>query len=244
MGKKEKNIQNTEEKIQETEIESVVENTEEEAPVPMTKTQKLLSIFDKFGDLFILNLVFFVSCLPIITIGPAFIALYTVTNKMVKNTEGPVFQEYKKAFKANLKPGIAIWLVDIVYIVLMYLQYAYVLTHHDQIEKVLFIAVGFEFILFSLAFPLQFPLVARYENTTFNMVRNSLVLAFAHPGVWFKMYFIWMFPVALYYLKPTWILYTWYLWIMILIAMFAYACSMFLEGFYVKIEAPRVKKRA
>ncbi|MBR6403927.1 MAG: YesL family protein [Eubacterium sp.] len=243
MGKKENIVQNTEQKKQESTVESVVNETEVEAPVPMTKVQKFIAIFDKFGDLFVLNIVFFVTCLPIITIGSAFTALYTVTNKMVKNTEGPVIQEYIKAFKANLKSGIAIWLVDIVYLVLMFLQYEYVLTHRDQLEKILFIAVGFEFILFSLAFPLQFPLVARYENTTLNMVRNALVLAFAHPGVWFKMYFIWMFPVALYYLKPAWIMYTWYLWIMILVALFAYACSMFLEKFYVKIEEPR-KQRA
>lgn len=225
------------EKTQETVASETVE--EEGPPEPKTNKERFLSIFNKFGDLFVLNVVFFATCIPIITIGPAFVALYTVTNKMVKNTEGPIVQEYYKAFKANLKPGIFIWLFDLVYIIFMYVQYAYVLLNSNQASKVLFIAVGAEFFLFAFAFPLQFPLVARYENTTFNQVKNALILAFANLGVWFKMFFIWMFPVALYYLKPNFLVYTWYLWAMILTALFAYVCSMLLEGFYEKLEAPK-----
>ena len=234
-----------EEKAVNTTIETAVtpEAVEEEGPPePRTNKERFLSIFEKFGDLFVLNIVFFVTCIPIITIGPAFIALYTVTNKMVKNVEGPITQEYYKAFKANLKPGIAIWLADLGYIIFMYVQYAYVLMNSNQASKILFIAVGAEFFLFAFAFPLQFPIVARYENSTINQIKNSLILAFANLGVWFKMFFIWMFPVVLYYVKPNLINYTWYLWAMILTSLFAYICSMLLEGFYAKLEAPKEEK--
>ena len=131
------------------------------------------------------------------------------------------------------------WLIDIVYVILMYIQLVYCQLNSNEITKVLFIAVGAEFFLFAFAFPFQFPLTARYENTTKNMIKNSLILAFANLGVWFKIFFIWMFPVVLYYLKPNWVVYTWYLWAMILTALFAYVCSMLLEGFYTKLEAAK-----
>jgi hypothetical protein len=79
-------------------------------------------------------------------------------------------------------------------------------------------------------------MLARYDNTTLRTILNSLILAMTHLGVWFRMFFIWMFPVALYYLRPNLLFYTWYLWGMILSALFAYVCSMFLVKFYNKIE--------
>lgn len=209
----------------------------EEPPVVKTRREKVLSIFDKFGDLFTLNLCFILTCLPIFTIGASFVALYTVTNKMVNDLEGPVRQEYFKAFKANFKQGTQIWLIDLVYIFFAAAQYIFYLSNPDSpVSKYLFIFIGFEFILFAFAYPLQFPLAARYENTTFRIIFNSLVLSLAHLGTWFRMFFIWMFPVALYYLNPKIMVYTWYLWGLALTAIFAYVCSMLLSKFYETIE--------
>ena len=219
--------------------EQAAKNKKEESPeaqVPMTRAQKFLSKFDLLGDLFVLNIYFFITSLPIITIGASFTALYTVTNKMVKNEEGPVRQEYFKAFKSNFKQSTLIWIVDLIYIYLMWVQYAYYLTHENEVTKYLFVRVGFEFILLAFALPLQFPLAARYENTTFNIIRNALILAIANLGVWFRMFFIWLFPVMIYYLRPNLLVYTWYLWGMILTALWTYVCSMFLVKFYNKIE--------
>ena len=77
---------------------------EEEKEEVLTFPQKLLKMCQRFGDLFFLNVYFTISCIPIITIGAAFTALYTVTNKMVNNEEGPIHQTYIKAFKENFKP--------------------------------------------------------------------------------------------------------------------------------------------
>ena len=44
--------------------------------------------------------------------------------------------------------------------------YYYVITHQDNLSKILFILVGAEFFLFAFAYPLQFPILARYNNST------------------------------------------------------------------------------
>ncbi len=56
-------------------------------------------------------MVFIISCIPIITIGPALCALNAVVLKRVRNIPCYVFHEYKQAFKANLKEGILAGLV-------------------------------------------------------------------------------------------------------------------------------------
>ena len=223
--------------MSEEEIKNKIDDEEEEQEKELTAVERFMLLFNKLGDLFVLNVYFTVTCLPIVTIGASFTALYTVTNKMVKNEEGAITKEYFKAWKANLKQGIAIWLIDLIYIAIMVFEYGYVLGHDDQISKVLFILVGAGFFLFALAFPLQFPILARYENTIGRIIFNSLVLAFTYPGTWFKMFFIWALPFVLYYINLKVRVYTWYLWGLILTAIFAYICSMFLLGFYEKLES-------
>ncbi len=56
-----------------------------------------------FGDLLKLNFFFIVSCIPIITIGPAITALSAVIVKRIRNKPCYVFHEYKNAFIENFK---------------------------------------------------------------------------------------------------------------------------------------------
>lgn len=209
---------------------------EEEHEKTPTIAQRLMRMFEKMGDLFFLNIYFTVSCIPIITIGAAFTALYSVTNKMVDNREGTITSEYWNAFKSNFKQGTIIWLIDLFIMVAMYFEYIYVIIYDNSLSKFLLVFVGFQFFLLAFAIPLQFPLLARYENTTARIMLNSLALAFSNLGVWFKLFFIWALPVALYYASYKVMVYTWFLWGLILTALFAYFCSMFLVTFYAKIE--------
>ena len=220
-----------------TEPVSTIEEDDEPA-VPLSRGQKFFRLFDKFGDLFVLNIYFFVTCIPIITIGAAFTALYSVTNKMVNDKEGGIRDEYFKAFKANLKQGIAIWIIDLIVIYAMYLQYAYIVLNDNQAVRYLYVILGFEFVVFAFAFPLQWPMVARYENTVWALIRNSFIFALTNLGTWFKMFYIWLFPVVLYFLNVKIFVYTWFLWALILTSVFAYTCSMFLVKFYEKLENP------
>ncbi|MBR6330003.1 MAG: YesL family protein [Lachnospiraceae bacterium] len=196
---------------------------ETEAKPELSLGQKVLRAFERFGDLFVLNICFFVSCIPIVTIGAAFTALYTMTNRMIDSTEGSIVKYYFKAFRENLKQGLVIWIIDVLVFALVisgYLRYVSIVV----------------FFLACLAIPLQFPLLARYENSAFRIMTNSFLLAIAHPGAWFKLFFIWMLPVVLYYFYPRLIFTTWYIWGMGLSAIFAYICSGFLKDFYLTIE--------
>lgn len=221
--------------------ETEKKKTEEsnEAIEKPTKAQRFFNVMDKGGDLFFLNIYFTITCIPIITIGAAITALYTVTNKMVNDKEANVKEQYFEAFKSNFKQSTIIWIVDLIYIAIMYLQYCYVVTNSSDAARYLMVFLGFEFVLAAFAIPLQFPLVARYENTTWNLIKNALVFSLAYLGTWFRMFFIWVFPAVLYWLNPKIFIYTWFIWALFLTAFFAYACSVFLVKFYEKLEAPK-----
>ena len=208
----------------------------EEKPEPLKGGKKFFNRMDKLGDLFFLNLRVALCCIPIVTIGAAFTAMYAVTNKMVEDKEGNVGKEYWKAFKSNFHESTIAWLINLVYILLMYAQFRYISTNTTQGANLLMIVLGFEVILLCFELPLLFPMIARYENKPLNHIINSIVFSIANFGTWFRTFFMWAVPVVLYYLRPNLLVYTWYLWILFLTAFFAYICSMFLTKFYAKLE--------
>lgn len=62
----------------------------------------------KIGDIFLLNLVFVITSIPIITLGASVTALMTIAIKMTTDKEGYVVSGYWKAFKQNFKQATII----------------------------------------------------------------------------------------------------------------------------------------
>ena len=71
----------------------------------------VVRVLNKIADLVILNIIFLVACIPIITIVPSFVALYTVTLKLVNNKENYIFREFRTAFMNNFKQGFQLEMV-------------------------------------------------------------------------------------------------------------------------------------
>ena len=139
-----------------------------DAPVPETKKDKFFNFMNMFGDMFFLNVVFFVTSVPLITLGASFTALYSVTLKMVRKEEGKVVPSYFKAWKQNFIPATKAWAVILIYLYLMYVEYQFMLQMSEQSQYIMIFVMGLEMLLLAFILPLLFPLIARYENTTFN----------------------------------------------------------------------------
>ncbi len=127
--------------------------------------------FSRLWDVIVLNILWVVFSLPVVTMGAATLAVYTVTLKMVDETEGYVARQFLKGFKANLKQGIPLGL--------MALFCAYVVYLDSELfrvtEGILFLSFGIlAAALFGAAFLYAFPLSARYENTLMGNLKNSL----------------------------------------------------------------------
>lgn len=198
-----------------------------------------LTIFqkiDKFGDLFFLNLLFIISCVPIITIGAAVTALYAYTIKLAKDEETTLWKGYWKAFKDNFKPATKAWIVVLVFAAILYVLYVASFGITGIGYSVILVIMAFIAIYLSFTLPLLFPMIARYENTTANMFKNAFLIAISNLGSWLYLFFIWAIPIALYATNKTILYYTWVLWLVILVAVLAYAGSFVINKLFAKIE--------
>lgn len=202
----------------------------------LTPKQRFFRICEKFGDLFLLNVFFTLTSIPVVTIGASFTAMYTVTIKMVRDEDVPIKNGYFKAFKRNFKQSTQIWIGLMVVFYLLYLQLKTVLATSAKSANFMVSLIGIQLILLTFLVPLLFPMIARYENTNFNMIKNAMLASFLHFGTWATVFFLWTIPVVLYYLRPTLFFYTWYLWLVFLAAFVAYTCSFRLRSMFDKIE--------
>ena len=67
------------------------------------------------ADFMILNILFILCCAPVITIGPAVSALYTITMREARHEGGYIFKPFFKAFKNNFKQA---FLLSILYLII------------------------------------------------------------------------------------------------------------------------------
>ena len=72
---------------------------------------KLFSILTWLADLLVLNLLFLLTSIPLVTVGASLTALYTVVFRIGTPEEGSVVRAYFEAFKSNFKNSTVIWLI-------------------------------------------------------------------------------------------------------------------------------------
>ena len=139
----------------------------------------LMTFLSRIADLLILNVIFIITCIPIITIGPALTALYSVTLKMVKNEDAYIFKSYLKAFKDNFKISLFAWLILLFAFGLLYADYRISGTFSGSIKTVLTVAFLAVLMICLMVTLYLFPYIARFTNTLKDSFKNALLLAIA-----------------------------------------------------------------
>ncbi len=129
----------------------------------------------KLYEVMVLNLLFIIASLPIVTIGAALTALYDVTLRMQVGTEKEMTGSFVKSFKKNGMQATKIWLTFLSFIGIACLVTSLVNGHPVVLFPLLCLTV-----LLVGSLPYTFSLVATFENKTGIMIRNGLMLAIQH----------------------------------------------------------------
>ena len=119
-----------------------------------------------FSDLWLL------FSLPIVTIGASTTAAFAVGLKMADGSEGYIFKAFWAAFKENWKKGIPLGLLNLLIAYAAYLDFELFEKLEGNpficlVMGILAIAIGISGFMYSYA------LLARYENSFINTMKNS-----------------------------------------------------------------------
>ncbi|WP_078544690.1 YesL family protein [Litchfieldia alkalitelluris] len=126
------------------------------------------------SNVFLLNLVWFLCCLPLITIFPATAALFGVVRKWTQKDESTLFRVFFTLFKDNFKQSFIIGMFWFVFAFILYMNYTIISSLESY--KLLFFPVFFLacFLLLSTTIFL-FPVMVNYELRTFQVMKNSFI---------------------------------------------------------------------
>lgn len=141
---------------------------------------KFFSFMSKVADLIILNIVYCLCCIPVITIGPATTALYYVTLKMVKNEESYIIKSFFKSFKLNFKQGAAIGLLLLASGGIILGDIYIMLSWNTKFKFILIIIFIFLLIIWLFINIYIYPLLATFDNTIKQTFKNSLLMSIRH----------------------------------------------------------------
>ena len=147
-------------------------------------------------DFVILNILWLVCSIPIVTIGASTTALYSVMQKIVRNEEGYIARSFFKAFKQNFKQATIVWLLIAALGLILSVDLNMARSLEGTIRIIFQVIFGFfSFWLFAI-FLYVFPLLARYENSTKATLKNAVILSIAKLPFTFLMMVVVVVPVA------------------------------------------------
>lgn len=139
----------------------------------------LMQALNKMADLLWLNLLTLICCVPIITVGASLTAMHYMALKIVRDEDTYITKGFFKSFISNFRQGTAIWLIQVIVTCLIggdiYIVH-FTGTEFPYAFQV-FIFVMALLVLLTTAY--LYPLLAKFDNTVFKTIKNSLILGIA-----------------------------------------------------------------
>jgi len=159
----------------------------------------LMRFSEKVLDIVTVNLLFVVSCLPIVTIGVAKISLYETMFEIKRSRRVPVFRTYLRAFKQNLKLGLQLGLLELGIVSLSLLD-LYLFWGQTALPFQIVKAICLGILIFlTLVMLASYPIAARYDLSWKEVLQKGLILAsFNFPWFFLMLAILFLIVMVLY----------------------------------------------
>ncbi|MGN0326755.1 MAG: YesL family protein [Lachnospiraceae bacterium] len=196
---------------------------------------KLVSWAEKMVDLVLLNILWIVCSIPIVTMGAATVAMHYVIQKMAAGEVYHLWDDFWKGFRQNWKQGTAAEAVLLLMAAVAVADFRIGTNLPGTIGMVCQF-IGVLLILVWLAIEVMiFPLLARYQNSFGNSMKNALVLGFTNPHIYLvNIGFLAFWPVLIWF-KDTLFLLALFLILLIYVAAETYVRHLLLQPVYKRL---------
>lgn len=133
------------------------------------------------GDLMLLNFLYILCCIPVVTAGAATVAVYTVTLKIAAKEEGPVVKPFFRAFKGSFLKATAMWLMFLAAGYLVFLGIRVIDANPQDLPRFFNVIYGVVGIFLLIVMTWAWPLEAKFENRLTRTLKNAFILGVTHP---------------------------------------------------------------
>lgn len=145
----------------------------------------IMRFLSKAVDVFLVNLLWVICSIPILTIGASTTAMYYVTLKIVRDEDGSAVRAFFHSFSKNFKQATIIWLIMLIIPIALccYLYFYLSVLETEGILRFLITTAGLVILVFWVAiFTYIFPSIARFENPIKQIFYNAFAMSIANLG--------------------------------------------------------------
>ncbi|HET7272489.1 MAG TPA: DUF624 domain-containing protein [Rubrobacter sp.] len=128
-------------------------------------------------DFFLLNLMWLVACLPVVTIFPSTAAMFGVVRDWVRDKEGGLVTAFVTRFRQNFTQSLLVGAVWSVFGVALFLDFVVANQLSFGAEVVLKSILVLASTVYVFGSIFLFPVMVHYETDWKTMIKNSLLLS-------------------------------------------------------------------
>lgn len=140
----------------------------------------VMNFLTNLYNIMLLNWLFLLCSLPFFTIGASFSAMYSVAFKIIKDEDPSVIKDFFTSFKSNFRQSTILWiplfLLTLFFAVDLFIVYRMLGQDLQFFQYPIWILIT---VILSIII-YAFPLIARYESSTKEIIRNSILLSIAN----------------------------------------------------------------
>lgn len=140
----------------------------------------VIAFLNKMTDLILLNVLWLLCCLPVLTAGAATTAAYYVSITSIRCGDGYVIRRFFGSFKKNFRQITPVWLVILVCSLIMTADMLFWYRQDNTFGKTMFIISGVVAFLFLIWILWIFPVFAKLEGKTGELLKNAVAFAIGY----------------------------------------------------------------
>ncbi|MBQ1326908.1 MAG: DUF624 domain-containing protein [Eubacterium sp.] len=190
----------------------------------------MLQIFSMDGPLYkclstlanivIINILWLITMIPVVTFGPATEAAYYTLTKVYKGEDSKIirkyFKEFKDGFKKNVPAGLIVLISAAVVAGDLFIFYNLMNSDAYGMSKQMIKILGIAFvILYIILFSFFMPLMATFENSIKQNLKNSLLLGVRRFYIALPMGLITLIPLMVFLYDQQFFMKTFVLYLML-----------------------------
>ncbi len=198
----------------------------------------LFQMLSRIGDMILLNVLFLICCVPVVTIGASLAALHRMLQEIVYDTDSSTVKGFFRAFRANFKQATLFWIILLIVGVSLYCDFLLIITFFSGTEAakwmLILLAVLVSVVVCVASY--MIPLMVRYSNTLRQHLGNAVVLAIIKLPKTIGMVLLNLLPLILFLLSPAVFMQTLIFWLVIGFAFVAFLESTMLKTVFDQLE--------
>ena len=145
----------------------------------------VIAFLNKMTDIIILNLLFLLCCIPIVTIGVACTALYHVSILSIRLGDGYVVKRFFTSFKNDFKQATILWLLLLLISAFLGWDIFFWSQLGNDMGKVMICLSTAVWLVVAVISLYLFPVLSKLEGSLWMTIRNAAAFAVGYLYTYF-----------------------------------------------------------